>query len=516
MIDIKPRSYQQAIYETAKDNNTLVVLPTGVGKTLIALLLSIHRLKTHAPSKVLFLAPTRPLVDQHYTTFKKQLPELFADLQVFTGSIPASSRKKIFDTAEIIFSTPQCISNDVKKQLYSLHDVSLIIIDEAHRCLKNYSYTSVVDFYKRQSTFPRILGLTASPGSDPKTVKEICSHLDIDKIEVRNRDSEDVKPYLQTLDFNKVEVPFPQEFKELSVLLKRIYDSCVSKLKQKNLIFGPANKITLLNLQKKLFSKISQKDFRAMYAISLTAQAIKISHALELLETQTLAGLKSYLYQISKDAENKKSKASQNIAKSPDFQAALVSLNQLLAQKVEHPKIEELAVMTEAQLSQDSKSKIMIFTQFRDTATTISQRLSKIKGAKPSVFVGQAKKTSSSGHTTGLNQKEQKSVINSFSSGETNILVATSIGEEGLDIPEVSSVIFYEPIPSAVRKIQRTGRTARLAPGKLFILITKETRDVAYHYASAAREKKMYRTISSVQEDINNTPKTKTLSDFKQ
>ncbi|MEK6818804.1 MAG: DEAD/DEAH box helicase, partial [Nanoarchaeota archaeon] len=149
-ISLKPREYQQKIFETARDRNTLVVLPTGLGKTLIALMLSIERLKKYPGKKVLILAPTRPLVEQHINSFKKQLPELFADLQLFTGEVPAAKRKKTFYTADVIFSTPQCIANDLKANLYKMEDVSLLVIDEAHRCLKNYDYTTVVEFYKRQ------------------------------------------------------------------------------------------------------------------------------------------------------------------------------------------------------------------------------------------------------------------------------------------------------------------------------------------------------------------------------
>lgn len=203
MISIEPRKYQQAIVDTAKEANTLVVLPTGVGKTLIALLLAIHRLEKYAPSKVLMLAPTRPLVEQHLASFKKQLPELFAELNIFTGEIPASTRKKLWEESDIIFSTPQCIANDLQKSLYSLSEVSLLVMDEAHRCLKNYDYTKVVDYYKRQAENERILGLTASPGSEHETIQQICNHLNIKEVEVRSRESEDVKPYLQELDFKK-------------------------------------------------------------------------------------------------------------------------------------------------------------------------------------------------------------------------------------------------------------------------------------------------------------------------
>ncbi|MDO8564355.1 MAG: DEAD/DEAH box helicase, partial [Nanoarchaeota archaeon] len=223
IIKIQPREYQSHIIETAKLHNTLVVLPTGLGKTLIALYLSIHRIQKYPGEKVLFLAPTKPLIDQHIEYFKKNIPELFAQLEFFTGQIPAEQRMKLWNQADIIFSTPQCIANDISHGLYSLSNVSLLVMDEAHRCLKNYDYTKVVSSYKSNALHPKIIGLTASPGSDSDTVKQICKHLDIEEIELRTRDSEDVKPYLQELEFEKVEVPFPQEFIEIKILLKRIY-----------------------------------------------------------------------------------------------------------------------------------------------------------------------------------------------------------------------------------------------------------------------------------------------------
>jgi len=499
MINITPREYQKSIFETAKENNTLVVLPTGLGKTLIALLLSIERLKKYPTSKILFLAPTRPLVEQHLQTYQSLLPELFADLQLFTGEVNAKKRKEIWQTAEIIFSTPQCIANDLENSIYNLNEVSLLVMDEAHRCLKNYDYTKVVNYYKNQAENIRILGLTASPGSDQDLVKQICRHLDIKEIEIRTRDSEDVKSYLQEREFEKVEVPFPQEFIEIRVLLKRIWDEKVDKLRSRSLLFGPANKITLLNLQARLAAQVSPRNFNAMHGMSLTAQAIKISHAIELLETQTLSGLRDYMNSLIKQAEEKKSKGVQTLVNSPDFAAAMISLNDLLKKEIEHPKIEKTLEIIKSQFEENKNSKVIIFTQFRETASRIVEKLKNIPEIKASVFIGQAKKAN-----TGLSQKEQKEVIEKFRSGELNILCATSIGEEGLDIPEVSAVVFYEPIPSAIRKIQRAGRTARLSKGKLVILITKDTRDEINYYASNAREKKMYKTLETVKKEIKN------------
>ncbi len=508
LLNISPREYQKAIFETAKDNNTLVILPTGLGKTLIALMLSIDRLKKFPGQKVLILAPTRPLVEQHLQSFEKQLPELFADLQLFTGLISAKKRSEIWQSAEIIFSTPQCVSNDLHGELYDLKNVALVIFDEAHRCLKNYDYTYIAKRYKDQSQNQLILGLTASPGSDKEKVRQICNHLAVSKVEIRTRDSIDVKPYLQDREFQKYEVPFPEEFIELRVLLKQIFDSKIEQLKRRNLLFLPANKVTLLNLQSQLARQVTPENFQAMIGMSLCAQAIKISHALELLETQTLSGLKEYLNNLQKQAAEKKSKGVQTLVNAPEFKAIVLSLNKLIGNEIEHPKLEELKTLIETEFSENENSKIIVFSQFRETANAIATRLNKIPKVRAKLFIGQAKK-----NNTGLSQKEQKQVIEQFKTGETNVICATSIGEEGLDIPEVNAVYFYEPIPSEIRRIQRAGRTARLKPGKLVILITKNTRDEAHHYASLARERKMHKTIESVKQEIQN--KNPTLNDFK-
>jgi ERCC4-related helicase len=505
---IIPREYQQKIFEECIKKNCLVVLPTGLGKTLVALMLTIERMKSFPGEKVLILAPTRPLAEQHLNTFKKHLPELFSDIQLFTGRIKPEQRKKIFETADIIFSTPQCVANDLKNNLYNLEEVCLLVEDEAHRCIKNYDYNFVAQKYKNQALHQRILGLTASPGSDSSKIKEICKNLDIEDVELRTRESDDVQSYLQKLEFEKINVDFPPQFEEIRQVLNKLLESYVEELRYRRVLFGPSSKIELLNLQKRMIGNLSRgnKNYNYLLGLSACAQAIKIQHALELLETQTLESFNEYLNKLFKQAKNKESKGVVKLVAKPEFNFVYSSSNELLIKKMEHPKIEKIVELIKREKEKNGNMKIMIFTQFRNTALIISRKINEIKDIKSKIFVGQAKRINGK-ESTGLNQKEQKKVIEDFSSGNINVLVATSIGEEGLDIPEVNAVIFYEPIPSAIRTIQRAGRTARLMKGRLIIIITKKTRDETFYYVSRSREKKMYKTIDLIKENLKEKKK---------
>lgn len=498
---ITPRDYQQKIFETCMRKNCLVVLPTGLGKTLIALMITIQRMKEFPREKVVFLAPTKPLTEQHEKSFKKHLPELFADIQLFTGAVNATQRKKIWQNADIIFSTPQCVANDLKKGLYNLKDVCLLIEDEAHRCTKNYDYTYIAQRYKKEANNLRIIGLTASPGSEASKIKEICRNLFIEEVELRTRDSDDVKQYLQELEFEKRMVDFPPEFLEIKHVLLKLFDRYVEELRYRKILFGPATKTGLINLQKKAMGTLARggKNWNYMLGVSACAQAIKLQHALELLETQTLASFNMYLKKLFDEAAKKKSKGVVKLVAKPEFNFMFMSSNELLAKKQEHPKIQELIEIIKQEKENNENIRIIVFTQFRNTATDISKRINELEGISSKVFVGQAKKGES-----GLTQKDQKKIIEEFSEGKINILCATCIAEEGLDIPEVNAVIFYEPIPSAIRTIQRAGRTARLEKGKLIILITKKTRDETFFYVARSREKKMHSAINQIKKDLAN------------
>ena len=132
-------------------------------------------------------------------------------------------------------------------------------------------------------------------------------------------------------------------------------------------------------------------------------------------------------------------------------------------------------------------AKFIIFSEIRHTASLIVEKLDKVNGAKPVRFVGQGSREGDKGMT----QKQQKAILDQFRNGDYNILVATSVGEEGLDIPSTDAVIFYEPVSSAIRLIQRRGRTGRNRPGEVFIFVTLGSRDEAALWSSRGKEQQM-------------------------
>lgn len=492
--DMKPRLYQETIMDSCVKSNCLVVLPTGMGKTMIALMLAAQRLKNFPNSKVLFLAPTRPLVEQHLEAFKKNMEISPDSMAVFTGFVSPERRAEMWKNAKIIFSTPQGLENDIISRRIALENVSLMIFDEAHRAAGEYSYNFIAKQYNKLAKYPKILALTASPGSETEKIDEVCQNLCIDNVEIRTEQDPDVKPYIQDVDIEWVNVQLTQEMKEIQAFLQNCFKSKLNEMGKHgyppNQRISNVGKTELLRMQGMLHAEISQgnKDFNVLRSISLAAEAMKVQHALELLETQGINQLHSYFERIEEESSKTKSKAVQNLVQDPNFKSAFIKTKRLHEKGVEHPKLDELMNIARKEIKEGMKA--IIFTQFRDTASRIELELNRIEGLSSRVFVGQAKKNG-----TGLSQKQQKAMLEEFSCGIFNTLIATSVAEEGLDIPKVDIVIFYEPIPSAIRHIQRRGRTGRLEKGRVIILITKNTRDEGFRWSAFHKEKRMQSTL---------------------
>ncbi len=485
------REYQVNIAASAEKENTLVVLPTGMGKTIIALFLIAKKLKTKK-KKILFLAPTKPLVNQHVSTLKELLTISADDLVVFTGEVSPEKRKQQWNQARIIVSTPQVIENDLLSQRISLEDVSLIIFDEAHHATGKYAYVFIAEMYQKQSSHRHILGITASPGKEMDKILDVCSNLFIENVEIRTKHDPDVKPYVHDVHISWKQVSVPDDFKYATKLFKKALKKRLQFLKDLQVIESSSvstiSKKKLIDAQKKIQAEIRSRTNppnSLFQAASVQSEALKLVYGLELFETQGVESTVRYFKRIRKEARSKS--GSKSAKKLMTDTTVLEILAYLHSMTVEHPKLQTVADIVQNQVNEKPESRVIVFTHFRDTAAMVKQKLTDLTHVSPVRFVGQSGK----GDDKGLTQKEQASIIECFKKGDYNVLIATSVAEEGLDIPSTDLVVFYEPIPSEIRNIQRRGRTARKMPGTIIILMTKGTADEGYFWAAKRREKQM-------------------------
>lgn len=508
---VEPRLYQQNLYRSALKDNTLLVLPTGLGKTVVALMLAGKTIEEarKAPGRkgasVVMLAPTKPLVEQHARFFRanflgaqdpgeagrapKGPGPLVADM---TGEVPPDQREALFMAADIVIATPQVVRNDLAGQRVSLAGVRLLVLDEAHRAAGDYPYVSLARTFREQAGDKgRILGLTASPGGNARDIFAVCQALGIQQVDVRTEQDADVAPYVHEIAVNWIEVDLPVDFKVVASKLRRMFDREARKLQDAGLVrkgnFVSGGDIIRARegIQAGL-ARLRPQERGPWWALaSAQARAMKLNHALEYIETQGVQVFLSYMDRLREEAASKGgSAASRALAKDPDFGEAYALAKSTRAQ---HPKVEIAAKLVARAIRANPEGRIILFAHFRETGEVLLRRLQAVEGAKAVRFVGQAAR----GADAGLSQKEQVALIEKFEAGEFNVLVATSVAEEGLDIPQVDHVIFYEPVPSEIRTIQRRGRTGRRRAGSVEVLVARKTRDEAYMHAASARESTM-------------------------
>ena len=496
MLQIKtiiPRSYQNEIFETSKEKNTIAVLPTGTGKTVNAMMLTVYRLNKIQGSRAIIVSPTKPLCQQHFRTFLENTTIDKNEISLLTGAIKQDSRLDLYKISRIIIATPQTVKEDLSKGIVSLKDVSLLVIDEAHRAIGNYAYTFLTKRYIEESEFPRILALTASPGGSKQKIDEICKNLSIEAIEIRTE--EDIKEYIQEKNVKWLKIDLPDSLKQINSLIRSVYKEKLKDLRNIGYTKPVAiiNKKDLISLQIDFRKKLGAKNPSAYYGISLTALLLKIDYASELLETQGLVSLKEFWNKLKED----KTKAARNILNIRQIQEAISLTKDLIENGVKHPKLHILKDIIKKELYQNETSKIIVFANYRTTIDEIISFLNEEEKVNAIKLIGQK---------SGLTQKEQMSVVKNFEEGSPNVLVTTSIGEEGLSINSATMAIFFDSTPSEIRSIQRAGRVARIRAGKIIFLLTNDTREIGYYWVAKRKENVMRKTLKQMQE--------KSLDDF--
>lgn len=451
---VEKRDYQINLASQAINENCIVVLPTGLGKTTIALhVISEYLLKQSGT--ILFLAPTRVLVNQHFDFLKKNLT--FDDIVLITGEDSVEKRTDLWNS-RIICATPEVARNDMGHNVVKSSQFSLVIFDEVHRTTGDYAYSSIAEHFENSSA--RLLGMTATLPSEQEKATEILTRLKISSVAERNENSPDVKPYIQETNTEWINVELPVELKSIQKLLKSALDERYDILQKNGLPLNNQQSLSsLLRLRPFVLSK-SRKSAKPLFS------GIRIHYALNILEAH---GITPFL-QFCKRAQAKKGVGVKDLFEiDPNFTQALTLAKEAQSNGIEHSKIPKLK-----EILNSIPGKALIFTSYRDSVDMIYTQLNQM-GIPAGILIGKA-------GDTGLKQKKQIETVQKFRDGEFQVLVATRVGEEGLDIAEVNQVIFYDNVPSSIRFIQRRGRTGRKDTGKLVVLIAKNTIDETYYW----------------------------------
>ncbi|HET7324412.1 MAG TPA: DEAD/DEAH box helicase [Halococcus sp.] len=489
---LERRRYQADLAHEAASGHTLVCLPTGLGKTTVSLLVTATRLNERGGTSLL-LAPTKPLVTQHAEFYQTALSVPDEEIVVFTGEVAPDDRHELFERARIVIGTPQVIENDLIGGRIDLSSITHLTFDECHRASGDYAYNYIAERYHADAEAPLVTGMSASPGGDEEAIRSVCENLGLATVAVMTEDDADVSRYTHNTDVEWERVTLPDEILAIRNALVGVIEDRLKSLKELGVTRATSADISQHDLNRirgelqKLIDNDQSKGYEGM---SIHAEVMKLRRAVTLAETQSIESLRRYFERQRNAARSSgASKASQRFvseAKVRDAMERTETYDDL------HPKFRRARILLAQCLGIENGERVIVFTESRDTAETLTEFL----GAhfETRKFVGQGDKEGSDGMT----QKEQQETLDAFREGEFEVLVSTSVAEEGLDVPEVDLVLFYEPVPTAIRSIQRKGRTGRQTEGRVMVLLAEDTRDEAYFWKSRHEQSRMTEELASL------------------
>mgnify|MGYP001170724061 FL=1 len=504
--DVEARAYQLEAAKQALSGSTLLVMPTGLGKTAVQWMAMAETVSKDG--KVVLVAPTIGLVAQQFKMAREFLNVNPDSVIMLTGNVPPTKREEVWKGASIVIATPHVIRNDANSGRISLSEVDLLIIDEAHHATGSNSVAQLADLYLLARSNAMILAATASPGVRADRILHIIDRLGIERIHVTKRNDDLVIPYTTSMNISYHDIHLPEKLLEIIRPVKILEAEEAGYLSRSGFL-PKSNRVstaTIEEAQRRASAAITRGNVRGYDMAKRIGDLRRIHRLVDLLETQGVLCAMKYL-ERAKNGKDRKTKRFLSMTQIASL------IREFDVQEEHHPKLEKVSSLVSRGL--DNNGKVIVFTEYRDTVDNLIEKIQKISTAKPGRFVGQATK----GKQVGMTQKEQIQQLEKFKTGEINVLIATSVGEEGLDVPAADSVILYEPVPSAIRAIQRRGRTARQSDGSVHILVAKGTRDQYVQSASIRKEDSMYKALDSLQKQSRlprrAPPATEVLSSFK-
>ncbi|XP_055571129.1 Fanconi anemia group M protein isoform X2 [Falco cherrug] len=531
------RDYQVRMARAALLGNTLVCLPTGLGKTFVAAVVMYNFYRWFPGGKVLFLAPTKPLVAQQMEACVRVMGIPARHMAEMTGGTQALSRRELWTTKRVFFLTPQIMVNDLSRGTCPAVEIKCLVIDEAHKALGNHAYCQVVRELSKHTSQFRILALSATPGSDTKAVQQVISNLLIAHIELCTEDSPEIQPYSHERQVEKIVVPLGEELVEIQNAYIRVLETFAGRLIKIGVLarrdIPSLTKYQIILARDQYRKNPSSKNMEIHQGIIEGDFALSISlyHGYELLLQMGVRSLFMYLCGIM-DGSKGLTRTKNELARNEDFMKLYQQLRDMVSDTsaasangnvckngtvfenkkeffYSHPKLKKLEeiviehfkswkkgcsdqVTAESTSADTVDTRVMIFSSFRDSVQEIAEMLSRLSPAvRVMMFVGH----STGKNTKGFTQKEQLEVVKRFREGGYNTLVSTCVGEEGLDIGEVDLIICFDAQKSPIRLVQRMGRTGRRRRGRIVVILAEGREERTYNQ-SQSNKRSIHKAIS--------------------
>jgi len=496
------REYQYGIVAKGLYHNLLVALPTGLGKTFIAATIMLNWFRWTQDAQIVFVAPTRPLVSQQVKACFEIAGIPRAVTVMLTGNTVPGVRAEEWRSKRVFFMTPQTLINDLKSGIADPKRIILLVVDEAHRATGGYAYVEVVKFLNRFNTSFRVLALTATPGASVESVQEVIDGLGISRIEIRTEESLDIRQYVHARKIDTMLFDYSEEIVMVMELFAKALQPLLNQLNGMNAYWAKDPMVLTpygCNLASRAWmgsdaGRKANPGTKGM-VLKIFALLASLSHGTELLKFH---GIGPFFRKVLSFRDGAKSgKYDQQVVQSEHFQKMMTRLRAWVSNPdfVGHPKLVYLQSVAMNHFldagdgrgaTDPSRTRIMVFAHYRDSAEEIARVLKRNEPMiRPHVFVGQA----NSKESEGMDQKTQLSVINKFKDGTYNTLVATSIGEEGLDIGEIDLIVCYDASASPIRMLQRMGRTGRKRAGNIVVTLMKGKEETNFTKAKDNYEK---------------------------
>ncbi|XP_048831550.1 Fanconi anemia group M protein isoform X3 [Brienomyrus brachyistius] len=523
------REYQLKISEAALFQNTMVCLPTGLGKTFIAAVVMYNFYRWYPSGKIVFMAPTKPLVAQQIEACYKVMGIPQGHMAELTGSTQASSRRELWRARRVFFLTPQVMVNDLSRETCPATQVKCLVIDEAHKALGNHAYCQVVRELMNQTQQFRILALSATPGGDIKAVQQVISNLLISHIELRSEESPDIQAHSHQRSVQKIVVPLGDLLSGYQARYLQVLEKFTSRLTQMGVLSArdlrSLTKYQLILAREQFRNNPHPRIMGAQHGAleGDFALCITLYHGYELLLQMGVRSLFLFIQGIM-DGTKEMSRARNELQRTKVFMDLYGEMETMFGKPsagpevpfvYSHPKLQKLeeVVLQHFRTSPESSgagpsseavsTRVMIFSSFRESVQEIAIMLNRHQPLiRVMTFMGQA---TAGKAVRGFTQKEQLEVVRKFREGGFNTLVSTCVGEEGLDIGEVDLIVCFDAQKNPIRLVQRMGRTGRRRQGRIVVILAAGREERTYNQ-SQCNKRSVYKSITGKQHSLHMYP----------